>query len=115
MPANSELNITFSIYLDSTGGNAIWIETQNVSATKGVYQGTIPASQITERGVEYYITAEDVSFNVSTSPVDDAQASPHVILVSYSSLDCLYSTPDLSYRMISVPGNLDNKSISSVM
>lgn len=79
------------------------------------YQGTIPAAWVTERGLEYYISAADLSGNSTTSPSVNPTTSPYVIQVAYSSFTCPYTTPANSYRMISVPSNLDNASPGSVL
>jgi len=40
------------------------------------YEGTIPGSAITERGLEYYLKTEDIYGKVTTLPKSDASASP---------------------------------------
>lgn len=79
------------------------------------YQGTIPASSIRERGVEYYIASSDGSGNTATDPETDPENHPHAVRISFSGLNCPYLTPTGSYSMISLPADLDSKSPGVVL
>ena len=88
----------------------------NLNMSPGsTYQATIPSSSVTEKGLEYYITAVDDSGHVSTEPATNPLTSPHVVQVTFSSLSCPNATPAESYRMISVPGDLDHSMPDSVL
>lgn len=43
------------------------------------YNGTIPASEVTTNGVEYYLSARDWSYNLATSPSFSPQSHPYAI------------------------------------
>ena len=85
------------------------------ASDSGIYQGTIPASSVTERGVEYYIDAVDAAGNAGSLPATNPDTSPYEIRVAFSGLNCTYSTPANSYRMISIPGDLDSSTPSAVL
>gem|GEM_PF-3542643 len=97
------------------GGALSFSSTLMADISGNTYQGTIPAAWVTERGLEYYILAIDASGNTTTSPSVNPTTSPHFIQVTYSSLNCPYTTVANSYRMISVPCNLDNASPGSIL
>ena len=97
------------------GGERVYRSVSMTDAGGAQYAGTVPAESVTERGVEYYITAADTAGNEATSPEENAAASPHVVQVSFSSLDCPYATPANSYRMISVPVELNDKQPASIL
>lgn len=92
------------------GGVDVFTSTSMFSIGSNSYQGTIPSSAVTERGVEYYISAQDATGNTSTSPTTNPTTSPNVIRVSFLVLNCPSSTPANSYRMISVPVDLNSES-----
>ena len=79
------------------------------------YQGTIPVGWITERGVEYNISAQDAAGNKATFPTTNAETKPQVIQVTNSNLQFLVSTPVKAYRMISIPFDLNDRSAASVL
>jgi len=79
------------------------------------YQGAILSGSITERGVEYYISAQDAAGNKATFPTTNAEAKPQVIQVTNSNLPFLVSTPVKAYRMISIPFDLNDRSAASVL
>ena len=95
------------------GGASSYSSTSMTNTSGDTWQGTIPASFITERGVEYYFTAQDAGGNTATFPTNNPQSNPQVIQVTSSDLS--FSSPNLAYRMISVPIDLDNPSPSSVL
>jgi len=79
------------------------------------YEGTIPASSITSRGLEYYIKAYDTANNFSCSPATDPVKHPHILIVKIPNLVKPSAQPVKSYRMISIPLNLDNASPDNVL
>jgi|GEM_PF-6788732 len=104
-----------SISYRKGGGTSFTIAGMTTDPGSSLFQYSVPSSVISERGLEYYITATDTSGNMSTSPSIDPATSPHVVLVTFTTLNCPYTTPAGSYRMISVPVNLTNKNTASVI
>ena len=110
-------NISISsvqLYYRKGGSNTFTsVDMSNISGD--TYQCNIPSSIVTERGLEYYIEAKDNSYNTSYNPSINPTISPHVILVTFYELACPNSTPSNSYRMISVPLNLNLKTPGSIL
>jgi len=79
------------------------------------YEATIPAEDITERGLEYYIEAQDIWGNRSTFPEVDPGVSFCCVKVKCSSLSFPFPTLKKKWQMISVPGNLQDPSAESVL
>ncbi len=79
------------------------------------YQGTIPGSAITERGLKYYIQTEDIYGGIATSPNINPGASPYCVRVNFSSLSFSFSTLQKKWQMISVPLELDNSTPEGVL
>ena len=64
-----------------------------MSSSESTYTATIPASEVTERGIEYYIEAKDIYENVVYSPdVVNPDESPYRVRVTFSSLSFPFST-----------------------
>jgi len=90
------------------GGGDLYASVPMTDLGNGTFQATVPASSVTERGVEYYlITTDSVGYS-TFDPTPDPGNSPHVVQVVWSSLNCSFSTIGSGYRMISSPGILDN-------
>jgi hypothetical protein len=124
-PYNQSITITSTI-TDNTGvssaklyyrkGGDDTFTSTDMSDTGGdAYHGSIAANIATERGVEYYIEAKDNSDNTSYHPASNPTTAPHGISVAFSGLTCPNSTPTNSYRMISIPFNLNSKTPESVL
>ncbi len=96
------------------GGAASFTSSAMTNTSGSTWQGTIPASFITGRGAEYYLSAADAAGNTTTFPTSNPQTNPQVIQV-ISSGGLAFSSPTKAYRMISVPIDLDNSSPSSVL
>ena len=95
-------------------GGAPFGSSASMTNTSGdTWEGTIPPSFVTERGLDYYFSVQDNSGNVSTFPSTNAPSNPQVIQVTSSNLS--FSSPNSAYRMISVPIDLENSSPSSVL
>ncbi len=86
------------------GGNAYDVETM-VNSGGNRYAGTIPANAVTARGLEYYVEAIDPSDNLTVLP---SPARPNIIQVQVLNLSRSAAQPSESYRLISVPLQLDN-------
>jgi len=96
------------------GGVSSFTSTAMTNTSGAIYQGTIPAGSITERGAEYYISAQDAAGNLATFPTTNPQTKPVVIQVTTSNLAFANPTPPKAYRMISVPFDLNDKSPAGV-
>jgi hypothetical protein len=68
-----------TLYYRKTGDTTFTSVTMIVAGD--TYSGTIPASAVTEDGVEYYITATD-GFNEATFPATDPTTSPQEITIA---------------------------------
>jgi methionine-rich copper-binding protein CopC len=79
------------------------------------YEGIIPDDVISERGIEYYVQAVDSSGNSTTHPPVNPTTAPHILQIVFASLNCPYTTPVNSYRMISVPAILDDSTPTAVL
>ena len=94
------------------GGASSYTSIAMANSGGDVWEGTIPASFVTDRGVGYNFTTQDAGGNMATFPTNNPRSNPQVIQVT--SNDLSFSSPNLAYRMISVPIDLDNPSPSSV-
>lgn len=83
----------------------------NLSGTD--YTGTIPPVGITLRGVEYYISLSDGRTTVSY-PSIDAQNNPLSSRVKVDEFKFPLKLPGMTYKMISIPLELDDPSIYHV-
>jgi len=71
------------------------------------WQATIPASDVTPAGLIVYIVAQDIN-NMTTA------TASYSIPVTFNTLDIKTTRPK-EYTMISVPGDLNDRSITSVL
>lgn len=89
-----------------------------LTATRADYSGAIPGSDVTDRGVEYYLSASD-GINTSYDPPENYLTSPHVTRVQVQNLVKAEPQPggsdQTAYRMISVPLEMDDPDIDSVL
>ena len=95
------------------GGVSSYTSIAMTNSGGDVWEETIPASFVTERGVEYNFSTQDPTGNTTTFPSISSQNNPQVIQVTSSNLS--FSSPNLTYRMISVPIDLDDPSPSGVL
>ncbi len=116
---SDNLGVIQSAKLYYCAGGAASFDSTNMSNTGGDnFQGTIPSSAITERGAEYYFSAQDQVGNTRTFPLANAMTRPQVIQVTNSNLAFAgpaSPTQVKAYRMISVPFDLDNSSVPAVL
>jgi hypothetical protein len=123
-PDNNQITITSSISDNialmqatlyyRTGGSTSFLSVLMTPGSNG-YEGIIPEDAISERGIEYYVQAVDSSGNGTTHPLVNPTTVPHALQIVYTSLICPYPTPVNTYRMISVPGVLDDSTPASVL
>ncbi|MCP4712563.1 MAG: hypothetical protein GY869_28390, partial [Planctomycetes bacterium] len=72
------------------------------------YSGDVPAGDVTDRGVEFFVAAMDVAENITLAGIFGVR-------VEVPDPGLTRQTPANSYRMISVPMDLDAESVSSVL
>jgi len=94
-----------------------YVELPMVSQGDDAYSGTIPGSAVTASGVAYYVYAEDSLGNVSRSDtlsiqVNFSAGTLNTVLTGSAFPD---GFPYEKWRLISLPGNLDNKTVSGTI
>jgi ligand-binding sensor domain-containing protein len=92
-----------------SGGETVYRERELGSLTRGVCVGTIPAEFVTIRGIQYYVTLDDIVY-----PFLSPEDNPISINVSVDQYTYPLSIPKMNYKMISVPMNLSTQSVESV-
>jgi len=110
---SSEVSISSATVHFRKGGDATYSSITMQSGSS--YGTTIPSTHVTERGLEYYIKAEDINGNVATSPEENASLSPYTVRVNFSSLSFPFTTQTKKWQMISVPVELTNSDPDSVL
>jgi len=122
----STANMGESIILNTAADDAEGIKTVQLSFRRGgetsyasmdmaqiggsSYQAGIPGTSVTERGLEYTISATDSNDNTATDP----SGTPHQIRVIVPNLSTSRLTPSGAYRMVSVPLELYNRSAGDI-
>ena len=96
------------------GGSASFLSVIMTPGSNG-YEAIIPEDAVTERGIEYYVQAVDSAGNSTTHPPVNPTTAPHMIQTVFNVLKCPYPTPVNRYRMISVPGDLDDSTPAAVL
>jgi len=96
------------------GGKPLYTAQAMASSGGSVYTGTIPETQVRERGIEYYIHATDSYDNTSTDPQGMPGNTPHQILTIVPNLTAPEVTVPVAYRMVSIPLELYNKSAGDI-
>ena len=88
-------------------GGSTSFQSNALSEVGPLYQGTIPAPSVTERGIEYYLRAS-VGPVTLTYPPRDANASPATIGVTLTNFTGRggLATKARTYRMVSFPATL---------
>ncbi len=124
-PANMETAISAEITDDKginqaflfyrRGGLSSYSSIAMNRGTGNLYSGKIPAVDVAENGLEYYILATDQSGKSTKSPDPASADTLHILQVRVSSLQKADPTPAKSYRMISVPLQLSDYSVESVL
>ncbi|MCH8838987.1 MAG: CRTAC1 family protein, partial [Candidatus Marinimicrobia bacterium] len=95
------------------GELANYVELPMVSQGGDKYSGTIPGSAVTASGVAYYVYAEDGLGNVSRSDSLSVQVNFSAGTLTTMLAGSAFSDgfPYEKWRLISLPGNLDNKTV----
>ena len=101
------------------GGQTTFSKTEPMLLQSGTntYTGTIPASEVTPSGLLYFITSTDGLSNASSSAtfsIPVAYASG-VITTTMSGSAFSSGFPYEKWRLISLPGDFDNKSLSGTI
>ncbi len=78
------------------GGQAPYTQVPMAPSGGDTYQGSIPGSAVTVRGLEYFLQASDPGGNTTTSEVNR-------VAVSVTDLVSRQTLPPASYRMVSLP------------
>jgi len=86
-------------------------------ATNGgsLYQGTIPASTVTSRGVEYFLAATDVDTNTTRQPATGIFSLPIQVTNETRPTAQPSGSVPTAYRLISVPLQLNDPSATAVL
>ena len=86
-------------------------------ASEGVFEGTIPAAAVTNKGIAYYLTAADVDGNRARFPAQGVLSFPVVLdepgIVKTDGQPA--GTTQSAYRLIALPVNADQKRPSAVL
>ncbi len=78
------------------------------------FSGAIPASFVTFRGVEFYVSLSDTQ-NVFTYPETNPQLIPQVLPVRFGQLGYAPALQPETYKMISAPVELNASALDSVL
>lgn len=97
------------------GGTTAFSSVELQTPDRKNFKGSLPASAITTRGVEYYFKAVDTKNNISCSPTTDPENHPYILIVNIPNLTKPTAQPAESYRMISVPINLNSAAPDNVL
>jgi hypothetical protein len=97
------------------GGRSSFNSITMTELGNNLYEGTIPSEAITENGLEYYLAVTDELNRLTTHPATTPTINPYTIIVYIPTLANPYFTPAKSYRMLSVPFDLDVKSPAAVL
>jgi len=94
------------------GGSALYQVTP-LQAAGSAFEGSIPDSLATLRGIEYYVELTDGIFTRSLPAVNPA-ANPSVLNITFSRFDAPVGLNPVTYRMVSVPAELQDPRPSAV-
>ena len=99
-----------------TGGEASFSEV-DLDQVEGAYQGAIPAEAITDRGIAFYVGADDADGNTARAPSDGVLSFPVRVpdegIVKGSAQPSGSTQSD--YRLISMPMTPDDAAPSAVL
>ncbi len=111
---SSALNAgTVSLYYRGVGNTAY----SNVTATTindSTYRCTIPAEDVKITGLEYYVSVT-TDQETLTDPRLDPGANPKALSVHHSGLKAPLVLPHREWKMFSIPFNLDNNDVESIL
>ncbi|MFO7891139.1 MAG: LamG-like jellyroll fold domain-containing protein [bacterium] len=111
---SSGLNVeTVRFYYRAAGDTSYTSVT--ASFMSGVtYTCTVPAEDVKRTGLEYYISIT-TNQETLTSPRLDPEDNPEVLSVHHSGLKVPFIIPHREWKMFSIPFDLDNKGVDSIL
>lgn len=111
----SDSGVSAVMLMYRQGGDRSYQSQTMTDQGSNLWSGTIDATSVDEKGLQYYFEVSDTVGNTETDPNADPATSPYSVPVSFSSLNCPNTTPAGSYRMISVPVDLDNTNAAAIL
>ncbi|HHP7238387.1 nidogen-like domain-containing protein [Longibacter sp.] len=81
------------------------------------FEGVLPAQFTTERGVQYYLRFVEEGIEVTetlTFPGTDPETEPAQVRVTFDEITSPTTLPPQTYRMVSIPLDLDDATVGSV-
>ncbi len=105
------------LYYGPGGTTSFTSTTMQATAQANQYSGTIPGSSVTVRGIVFYIWAADETGNADTSETRSVRVRFSKGDLTTNITSSAYSSgfPKDRWRLVSVPANPDNKSVSAIM
>lgn len=97
------------------GGQKSYTELPFTAISPVNYTAQIPTTALTERGLEYYLSAEDAALNRTTIPANDAANRPVMVRVLSANLQFPQKNPSRAYRLISIPNELLQNTPAAVL
>ena len=85
-----------------------------ITSETGLFNALIPADSITERGIQYYIKFSDAKDSI-TFPAIDPVNHPASLQINIQKINYGIDLKPSAYSMISVPLNISNPALSSVL
>jgi len=107
-------NLTGVIYYRA-GGSKNYFPILMSRQSGDLFSGTIPANEITERGLEFYLYAADNSGAVRTVPEVSPVSAPHRLRTYIETKAFPTTTPAQVYRLITVPIDLTDGQPDAVL
>jgi len=111
--AKDNINVAACTLLYREGGAQTFASSE-MTLNSGIYTGTIPGSNVGERGVEYYIMAEDVNGNRRETALYSVRVAIGDAGISNSSPQPS-GTAQSAYRLISLPLDATSKNPADVL
>lgn len=112
--ASQRTNLTGVIYYRA-GGSKNYFPILMSRQSGDLFSGTIPANEVTERGLEFYLYAADNSGAVRTVPEGAPASAPHRLRTYITEKTFPATTPALVYRLITVPIDLTDGQPDAVL
>jgi len=95
-------------------GSSVYANVTASAINDSTYRCTIPAEDVKISGLEYYISVT-TGQETLTDPRLDPGDNPHVLSVHHSGVKAPIVLPHREWRMFSIPFNLDNNDVQSVL
>lgn len=101
-------------------GGAVLYDSLSLDTSAIPYSGTIPATSVTIRGLEYYAAITGIivgtpTLTTITSPSINPAANPYIVQVKFGVAQSAAALLPQTYRMVSVPVNLYDPRVGSVL